>query len=148
MADEMQSLARRLIGPLMPWIADRIPILAGTWSPTYVGLTTAGVTTYVEQSGNYTRVGRVVFAQGRVRWSAASGTGDAVISLPFAAGAYTYNPITIYTENLTFGALPPYGLLQPSTNLFRLFTPVNNGVSAPIAVEAAGEISFMATYFI
>lgn len=56
----------------------------GTFTPTLVGATTAGTTTYTSQFGYYTRIGNLVFCEGLVSLSAATGTGDATIGgLPF-----------------------------------------------------------------
>ena len=70
MADDMQSLARKLVGPLMPWIVDRIPIVSGTWTPAFAGTTIAGSFTYAAQLGRYTRVGNQVIIHAYVQISA------------------------------------------------------------------------------
>lgn len=58
----------------------------GTWTPTIIGLTGAGVGTYSFQVGNYTRIGRVVVVTFNVSWSAHTGSGDvAITGLPFAS---------------------------------------------------------------
>lgn len=122
----------------------------GTWAPTYVGGTTAGVTTYTTQQGDYTRIGRIVAAKGRVTWTAATGTGQARISLPFAAaaGVNMETPAMIWTSNVTFGALTPYGLVQQGVQYLTIWTPANNAASVAIAVEAAGDVIFEAIYFV
>ena len=66
----------------------------GTWTPTYFGASTAGTSTYTQQTGIYTKVGRLVTVTGRVGVSAATGTGQLRIGgLPFTCnstlGAYT-----------------------------------------------------------
>jgi hypothetical protein len=56
----------------------------GTWTPTYLGLTTAGTTTYGVNKGTYVRVGRLVTVTGVMTWTAATGTGGAALGgLPF-----------------------------------------------------------------
>lgn len=56
----------------------------GTFTPTMVGQTTAGTTTYTTQAGFYTRIGNLVQVQFTVAGSAATGTGLALFSgLPF-----------------------------------------------------------------
>ena len=55
----------------------------GTWTPTLDG-TVSGTTTYVRQTGYYTRIGTTIFLFGNVGISAATGTGSAMITgLPF-----------------------------------------------------------------
>jgi hypothetical protein len=53
----------------------------GTFVPTITGQTTAGVTTYTTQTGNYIRIGRQVTGWGVVAGTAATGTG--VINVGF-----------------------------------------------------------------
>lgn len=56
----------------------------GTWTPTLVGQSTAGTTTYTVQNGYYTRIGNIVFIMGVVVTSAATGTGNILLGgLPF-----------------------------------------------------------------
>lgn len=56
----------------------------GTFTPTIIGGSVAGTTTYTAQNGYYTRIGNIVFVQGRISISSATGTGDAVFGgLPF-----------------------------------------------------------------
>jgi hypothetical protein len=121
----------------------------GAWTPTYSGGLTVGVTTYSLQTGHYVRLGRVIIAKGRVTWTAATGTGAALISLPFTtSNSAAATPVTIWTDSVTFGALTPYGLAPAAVAYFRLWTPANNAASAVVAVEAAGDIIFQTTYFV
>jgi len=56
----------------------------GTWAPTYLGLTTAGTTTYNVSNGLYVKVGQMVTVTGLLVWSSATGTGSAALGgLPF-----------------------------------------------------------------
>lgn len=62
----------------------------GTFTPTIVGDTTAGVGTYVVQSGNYTKVGNLVTFRLYVATSAHTGTGAMRINgLPFVSNNAT-----------------------------------------------------------
>jgi hypothetical protein len=150
MADEMQSLARKLIGPLWPWIADRIPIRTGTYTPTYEGSTTPGVTTYTTQQGAWTRLGNLVVATGTVVWSAATGTGTAQISLPFTSANVSnqFFSGSVRVDSVTFANGTPQVVLSPNTAFFFLVTPITNAGSPAIVVEAAGNIVFTIAYFI
>jgi hypothetical protein len=122
----------------------------GTWSPTYKGALTAGTTTYTKQEGSYTRLGRTVFATGRVAWSAASGTGAALISLPLTASftRVTAFPATLYTENVTFANGSIQGVVRNTTSAtdILLLSPITNGAATNAAVEAAGDVSFSIIY--
>jgi hypothetical protein len=56
----------------------------GTWTPTLVGASVAGTTTYTTQQGYYTRIGNMVTIWGYLNISAATGTGDALFGgFPF-----------------------------------------------------------------
>jgi hypothetical protein len=88
----------------------------GTWTPTAVGQTSAGTTTYVGRTGTYTKIGNSVNATGYVEISAMTGTGDLRISLPFAINV-SYNFI---------GSVAPYNLDWPSAGSICVFAPANN----------------------
>ena len=70
------------------------PLNYGTYVPTLTGSATAGTTTYTTQAGFYTIVGNIIYVEGFITISAATGTGNAVISLPFTVKNLTnYGPI-------------------------------------------------------
>lgn len=58
----------------------------GTWTPAIQGVTSGGTTTYTDQHGYYIKVGRLVFLQFNVAYSAATGTGNVRLDgFPFTA---------------------------------------------------------------
>jgi hypothetical protein len=58
----------------------------GTWTPTVAGSTLVGVATYSLRSGRYTRVGRQVFIEMALSWSAGTGSGNLTFTgLPFTS---------------------------------------------------------------
>ena len=59
----------------------------GTYTPTLVGGTTAGTTTYTTQVGFYTRIGNRVTFDLTIIYTAATGTGEARLSLPSTANS-------------------------------------------------------------
>jgi hypothetical protein len=124
------------------------PGVAGTYTPTYLGGTTPGVTTYSVQTGFYTRIGNIVVARGRVVWTAATGTGNARVSLPFAAGVYEYGSGSLWTDGVTFAAGSPQIQAPPSVAFFEMISPASNAGSTAVAVEAAGNIGFTVVYFV
>ena len=127
-----------------------IGTVAGTYTPTYQGGTTAGVTTYTTQQGAWTRVGNTVIVTGTVVWATATGTGDAQIVLPFtAANVANQNfAISIRTTAVTFASGTPQGQIAANTNYFTMQSPLTNAASTAVAVEAAGNVIFTAIYFI
>ncbi|MBS0626540.1 MAG: hypothetical protein JSS32_10870, partial [Verrucomicrobia bacterium] len=60
-------------------------VQSGTFTPTIVGSTTAGTTTYSSQLGFYTQIGTRVFVDALVTYTAATGTGNMLGNVPFTA---------------------------------------------------------------
>ncbi len=75
-------------------VTTQTPLNYGTWTPTLLG-TVAGVTTYTAQVGYYTIVGNLVYIEGVIGISAATGTGNAIIGgFPFTVkNLSSYFPI-------------------------------------------------------
>jgi hypothetical protein len=77
----------------------------GTFTPTAFGTTTAGTGTYSAQTGFYTRIGRVVFFQLQLAWSAHTGVGGLRVGgLPFVAATNAFAALSVYCNLLTVGA--------------------------------------------
>ena len=132
-------------------IVKEVPVYdEGTWVPTYLGSTTPGTTTYTLQQGSWVRIGKVIIATLTVVWSAATGTGNAQFSLPFAASADANQNFSgsVRTVNVTFANSAPQILLQPSNSFFILQSPLTNAASTNVAIEAAGNVVATVTYFI
>jgi hypothetical protein len=90
----------------------------GTYVPTLEGGTTAGTTTYTAQVGFYTKIGNRVNFDLTIIYTAATGTGEARISLPFTANAAT-NYIAVVNVRTTI----------PSTAATTLVGGINAGVA-------------------
>ncbi len=121
---------------------------AGTYVPTYVGGTTAGVTTYTTQQGAWWRIGPLVFVSGTLTWSAATGTGNARISLPFTC-VNTANQNfggSLFISSVTFANSTPQILIGPGLAYFIMTSPLTNAGNTTVAVEAAGTVAFSAFY--
>ena len=79
----------------------------GTFTPTVTGATSAGTATYSDQTGQYTKIGRLVSYQISLAWSAGTGTGIqqvsglpfSVIANNFAACSLADNAISITASN-------------------------------------------------
>jgi hypothetical protein len=126
----------------------------GTFTPTVAGSTSAGTGTYSNQTGYYTKVGRLVTVTVYLNWTAHTGTGDLrFASLPFTASssATNYNGISIaFVQNiaLTAGNVL-YGSLPLATSyVSALQGPTGGGSVAAVPMDTAGEIAFTATYFV
>lgn len=129
-------------------IYQMVKYATGTWTPTYLGLSTAGTTTYTTQQGNYVQIGRMVVASFELTWTNATGTGSAAIYLPSTAASTMEFPMPIYTTNVTFSAGTPYGFVNTGTNYLILGTPTTNAATATLAIETAGTIYGTAIYFV
>ena len=121
-----------------------------TYTPTYLGLTTPGVTTYTTQAGFYTQIGRVVFFCGRVVWTAMTGTGTASVSIPLTSDATTNMRyfIGVYPTNVTFANGSIAGTIAPNSAFFQMNSPATNAAGTPIAMEAAGDLIFAGFFFV
>lgn len=128
---------------LWPFLA-RLFIEIDTYTPTYTGSTTAGTTTYTTQQGWYTRVGSIVFVTGTLIWTAATGTGNVRISLPFTSSNTSgqRHAGSLYLESVTFANGSVQAVNFANNNTLRLFSPATNAGSTELSIEAAGTIVF------
>ena len=117
------------------------------YTPTYLGGTTPGTTTYTAQLGYYVQIGGTIYAWGAVSWSNATGTGNAQISLPLAMLATGFLvPIAVRLNGVTFagGAFQAY--ISSGLDYFNLEGVATNAAPTVVAVEVAGSIGFTAIY--
>lgn len=124
----------------------------GTYTPTYLGATTPGATTYSLQEGFWRRVNDIVFFNGRVTWTAATGTGTALISLPVTAatapaGTYRWAG-AVYTTNVTFANGSIQSLITQAGTTFSMQSPLTNAAGNVVVMEAAGDVIFSGWYFV
>lgn len=110
----------------------------GTWTPTLVGGTTAGTTTYANQVGYYTRIGNLVTCFARIVVTAATGTGDARVSLPFAVRNQA-NGFVIGAASLSPGNITSW--LWPTGTTSIAPEAVNNATFARFPACASGVLS-------
>ncbi len=147
----LEELVRRLLA--LEKRVGRVEVrerLAGTplttRTPTYTGGTIAGATTYTFQSAAYVQLGNVVIDVGQINWSAATGTGEARISLPFAPATYNFTG-AVWNSGVTFANNTPQPLLGVGA-YFVLESPLTNAASARVQMEAAGSIIWTIAYFV
>lgn len=122
----------------------------GAFTPIYYGSATAGVTTYSLQQGAYRRLGTLIIATLTLVWTAATGTGNAQISLPFTSANVANQNYSgsVRNVNVTFANSTPQVLLLPNNDFFILQSPLTNAASTNVAVEAAGNLVATVMYFI
>lgn len=119
----------------------------GTYSPTYLGGTTAGVTTYSFQNAAWTQIGKVLMARGQVVWTASTGTGNAQIGLPTAVSGGNHTG-ALYLNSVTFAAGAPELLAISGNSFFTMGSPASNAVPTVVQMEAAGNIIFTLVYIV
>ena len=126
----------------------------GTFTPTLIGGSVAGTTTYTNQNGFYVRIGNLVTVWGRVQISAATGTGDAILGgLPFTiknnAGGNPFGPIKINAGGWTWPVGGTDVVLQGTLNSITCLI-VTSGSAAGSAnmqmTNAAATFNFTLSY--
>lgn len=138
----------KLAEQLFPLLA-RYFYADSTYTPTYLGASTSGTTTYSTQAGFYIRIFRVVFFCGQVVWTNATGTGAAVVSLPLTPDSTTnmrYG-VSVRTTTVTFANGSVQARIAPADPRIFFDSPATNAASTTINVEAAGDIIFAGFFF-
>lgn len=122
----------------------------GTFTPTIVGTTTAGIGVYTAQTGRYTKIGNRVYVNIYLLWSAHTGTGNMrVDGLPYTSinVANTYSSFSAYISSLTLTAgywLQPY---VGSNRVFISLEQVQAGaVSIAVPMDISSEIMLSGFY--
>ena len=119
------------------------------YTPTYDGAV-SGNTTYTVQVGSYVRLGPIMIAAGIVVWTAATGTGNARITLPDTAVNTTNLDYggSLSLSGVTFTNSTPTPELIFNNSFFQMRSPLTNAAGALVQVEAAGTLIFTITYFV
>jgi hypothetical protein len=137
--------AAGMTSELLDWYEE------GDFTPVIEGTTSVGSATYASQIGRYTRVGRAVFFEIAIDWSAGTGTGVLRIAgLPFTSSATTTYPGVsigiIDSVALTAGNYST-AFVRPNSNAISLRqSPTGGGSSTDVAYDAAGFISLSGFY--
>lgn len=141
---DYEALVRRLLA--LEKRIGRIEVLerlltvpATSYTPTYSGATTTGVTTYTTQTGSYIQLGPLTLVWGQVIWTTATGTGNAQISIPITPTVQSTLG-NVRSNLVTFAAGAPEILTVGAFVQFR--SPASNLATTPVAVEAAGDFFF------
>jgi len=122
----------------------------GTFTPTIIGTSTAGVGVYTVQLAKYTKVGRLVTVEVDLGWSAHTGTGNMQITgLPFTTNATVFTSVTLgYVDNiaLTAGNIMTAYTSTSSTLINLIQTPTGGGATTGVPIDVAGRIMGSVTY--
>lgn len=119
----------------------------GTFTPVVSGNTTAGVGTYTAQVGTYQRIGNRVHFQLRVTWTAHTGTGVLLVSLPFTANAAAnnYAPLAVYFDGTD--AAGQFIAYVPAGGSQAVITGHVSGTGlVSVNVRAAGDLMISGNY--
>ena len=120
----------------------------GTWTPVMTGSVTAGTGTYSLQQGYFTRIGRVVFVQCGIGWTAHTGAGNMNISLPYASSAsLRYGMNIVDYANLTVTGTAGIESQPGFAYATLLVSPATGGSVTTIPFDSAATVYFSLTYF-
>jgi hypothetical protein len=122
----------------------------GTWTPTWLGSSTAGSTAYSVQIGRYTKVGRLVSLYFDVAISSATGTGDVTIGgLPFASGIQAVNAGSITSYGVVYTGNTLASVFLSATSSFVIYSSLTTASPSQVAMaNAALELTGTVTYTI
>ena len=125
----------------------------GTFTPTFLGSTTAGTPTYAVQTGIYTRIGRIINFNVRLQISALGGMagGLRIGGLPFTCGALACPAVIGEQINLAASIYDMYAFVQPSTTQVYLYKAASTGTAAfssSADITATTRIWVGGTYYI
>lgn len=151
MSDDLMRAMRTQAAIVNQTAVKEVPLYAtGTYNPTYLGLTTPGVTTYTTQIGSWVRTGRMITVYGRVVWTAVTGTGIAIVSLPVTVVFTRISrfPVYLYPVNVTFANGSIVGAVDSGTSTlgFVMNSPATNAAGTLVNIEAAGDLTFACSY--
>lgn len=93
-------------------------ISQGNYTPVIIGGTSAGVGTYISQQGSWVKIGKMCLVTTNIIWTAHTGTGDQLVTLPFTATA-----TPTFNENV--GDNPFYAIGTHNLAIFALIASSN-----------------------
>jgi len=136
----------------LPTFQPSNPTTESTFTPTIIGLTSAGAGTYSVQRGTYVRIGDVVWIEIYLTWSGHTGTGNmAVGGLPFQGrSGYTKQDINIVKAiNYGGGAVHfHYITVTDSGTNATIFGQNGAGSETNVAIDGAAELAIKGVYFV
>ena len=122
----------------------------GTWTPTIIGTTTAGTVTYVARNARYTKIGRKVFIEASINWTAGTGAGSlSITGLPFpsaSAPASALSASLVSGITLTAGHVLTMRVEATSTQIGIYSYPSGGGGYGVAPYSGTGVIGFSGSY--
>ncbi len=130
-------------------IKDFVDVTA--WTPVVVGSTVAGVGTYTTQLGEYSRIGKVVFFECSLTWTAHTGTGNLGIGgLPLvSANNGITSPVTIFWRDFTLAVATNklLAVVVDNSDSIALFE-IAGASTTNLPMDSAGQIRLSGFYFV
>jgi len=121
----------------------------GTFTPVLAGTTLAGTGTYTTQTGNYTKIGRLVYAKIAMTWTAHTGTGNMNITgLPFtpAGSGIGRSAGSMVISNITFGGTYLFAEIADSLASVVPTQVTTGAASSRIPMDSTGTIIISISY--
>jgi len=121
----------------------------GTFTPTIVGLSTAGTATYTVQVGRYSRIGNRVSMNATITYTAGNGTGQpAVAGLPLALRSVSNNDTacSVLTSSFTFGAGQVAAAIASGESQVRLWLLATGSALAAASYDGAASVFVQCSY--
>ena len=117
----------------------------GTFTPTIIGSTTAGVGTYTAQSGYYTKIGNTVTAHVLLQWNAHTGTGNLQLT-GFPVNPASTHYIVPFTAAVSLSSGYTAEAFVNSSGIFTLYQVNSAGSSNSVPMDTSAQIAFTITY--
>lgn len=122
-----------------------------SWTPVITGSTVAGAGTYTLQFGRYTQIGKAVFIDCEITWTAHTGTGNMLLTgLPLTVrNVASYVPLAhINTSDINFpaGTIQINGEFTLNTTQMALVTTRDNNTNLSVAMDASGTLKMSGFY--
>lgn len=129
---------------------EKVSEETGTFTPTIVGSTTAGVGTYSAQVGFYTKIGRQVTVYGRCAITGHTGTGNMSIGgMPYPLALdYAVGSIVGINLSVNAGSYPIIFMSgSSSTSITIEQVAAGTGANASGPMDTSCDLLFSITYF-
>jgi len=124
----------------------------GTFTPTYVGESSTGTTTYTSQYGKYTKIGNVITLWVDITFTAATGTGSVLLGgLPFAVSVNPKSVGACATNNINWSGGTSIAVFSgdSGTTTLKLYGSTDDAAWTESQISnESGRIVYTITYYV